>query len=62
MSMVWALACGFGSPLPYVYPVFFLVMITHRVVRDEARCKQKYGSDWERYKAAVPHLFIPGVF
>src|SRR5262249_4904911 len=43
MAWTWALCCGFGSPLPYIYPVFFLGMILHRARRDEARCRTKYG-------------------
>jgi delta24(24(1))-sterol reductase len=65
MACCWALACGSLSPLrdpmPFLYPAFFLVMIVHRVGRDEKRCREKYGRDWERYKAAVPYCWIPGV-
>jgi hypothetical protein len=38
--MCWALACGsspLADPLPFFYPAFFLVMIVHRVGRDERR-------------------------
>jgi delta24(24(1))-sterol reductase len=59
MATTWALSCGFGSPLPYVYPVFFVGMILHRARRDEARCRVKYGADWDRYLAQVPYRFIP---
>jgi len=61
MASSWALACGFGSALPYIYPVFFFVMIMHRAHRDEARCSKKYGADWERYLATVPYRFVPFV-
>lgn len=64
MATCWALACGSSpleDPLPYFYPAFFLVMIVHRVGRDERRCREKYGRDWERYREAVPKCWIPGV-
>ena len=68
MACIWALACTLGStspmlrdPLPFLYPVFFLVMIVHRVGRDEKRCRKKYGRDWRRYRAAVPYCWIPGI-
>ena len=65
MASCWALCCGSSfpllEPLPFFYPLFFLVMIVHRVGRDERRCREKYGRDWERYRAAVPYCWIPGV-
>jgi delta24(24(1))-sterol reductase len=33
MALTWALATGFNSPLPYIYPVFFTAMILHRYTR-----------------------------
>lgn len=59
MALTWALACGFGGVLPYLYPAFFTAMILHRAGRDERRCREKYGDDWARYCALVPHRFIP---
>ncbi len=59
MAFSWALACGFDGILPYLYPAFFLGMILHRAARDEARCRAKYGADWERYLTKVPDRFIP---
>lgn len=61
MASVWGLACGFGSLLPYFYVCFFTSMITHRQWRDEARCKEKYGDDWDVYTAAVPNVFFPSM-
>jgi len=62
MALLWGLSCGFGSLMPYVYFCFFSAMITHRTLRDEARCAQKYGATWDKYLKAVPYRFIPGVF
>ena len=62
MALSWGLICGFDRFLPYVYVVFFVVMIVHRAGRDIARCRQKYGADWDRYCKEVPCLFIPKVF
>ncbi len=61
MATTWALCCGVGSILPYVYPIFFFGMIVHRARRDEARCRDKYGADWQRYVELVPYRFIPFV-
>ncbi len=62
MALTWGLCCGLSGVLPYLYPAFFLVMILHRAARDEARCRRKYGEDWDRYREAVPHRFIPYVY
>mmetsp|Transcript_33212 Transcript_33212/g.130751 ORF Transcript_33212/g.130751 Transcript_33212/m.130751 type:complete len:438 (-) Transcript_33212:1068-2381(-) len=61
MASSWALCCGFGSPVPYFYPIFFFGMIVHRYQRDQERCKAKYGKDWEKYEKIVPYVFIPGI-
>jgi delta24(24(1))-sterol reductase len=61
MALSWGLACGFSGVLPYLYPAFFFVMIMHRAVRDEKRCRAKYGADWERYRQLVPARFVPFV-
>ena len=58
-ALTWALVTGFGSPMPWFYPVFFAIMITHRAYRDIQRCEKKYGDTWEEYKRQVPYLFIP---
>ena len=62
MALSWGLICGFEHFLPYLYVVFFVVMILHRAGRDIKRCQKKYGEDWDRYCKEVPYLFIPGVF
>lgn len=58
-AVTWGLICGFESPFPWFYPVFFTVMITHRAWRDIQRCRAKYGDTWKEYEELVPYLFIP---
>ena len=57
----WGLICGFEVLLPYWYVCFFVPMIIHRAVRDDARCAEKYGADWDTYIRRVPYVFVPGV-
>ncbi|KAF2674022.1 sterol reductase/lamin B receptor [Microthyrium microscopicum] len=58
-ALSWGAITGFHSPFPWFYPVFFLIMISHRANRDIARCKERYGAAWEEYTRQVPYLFIP---
>tara|TARA_R110002126_G_scaffold239409_1_gene382634 strand:+ start:60484 stop:61782 length:1299 start_codon:yes stop_codon:yes gene_type:complete len=62
MAMTWALSCGFSSFLPYLYPLFFISMISHRYTRDMERCAQKYGADWDVYCKTVKYTFIPYIY
>ncbi|KAJ1557711.1 C-24(28) sterol reductase, partial [Cladochytrium tenue] len=62
MAMSWALMTGFGSPVPYFYPVFFAIMIIHRTIRDNEKCAKKYGDDWVTYTKKVPYIFIPYIY
>jgi len=61
MGVSWSLCCGAISPLAYFYPAYFLVLLIHRATRDDHFCSVKYGSDWQRYKQLVPHVFVPGI-
>src|SRR3954453_8028466 len=62
MALSWGLICGFGTAITYFYPVFFIIVLTHRVTRDMERCARKYGKDWDEYCRQVPYIFIPGVY
>ncbi|KAJ3175618.1 hypothetical protein HDU87_006116 [Geranomyces variabilis] len=62
MALSWCLTTGFNSPIPYFYAVYFAILLMHREMRDETVCRVKYGADWDRYRAAVPYRFIPGVW
>ena len=61
MAFIWGLSCGFSGILPFYYPIFFSIMILHRYTRDTARCKLKYGKDWDKYCEIVKYAFIPFV-
>lgn len=62
MAITWGLSCGFSSFLPYLYPIFFIGMITHRYTRDMERCAKKYGADWDVYCKTVKYKFIPFIY
>ena len=62
MAITWGLSCGFSGLLPYLYPIFFIGMITHRYTRDMDRCAKKYGVDWILYCKTVKYKFIPFIY
>nr|KAK5448826.1 erg24, C-14 sterol reductase [Exophiala xenobiotica] len=53
-------ARGWGMIFTYFYIVYFGVLLVHRELRDEEKCRQKYGKDWERYCKRVKWRIIPG--
>lgn len=55
-------AKGWGIPITYFYLFYFTVLLVHREIRDEDKCKRKYGNDWEKYKKLVPWRILPGVY
>ena len=58
-AVSWGLVTGFKSPFPWFYPIFFCIMISHRIMRDIERCRERYGKAWKEYERRVPYLFIP---
>ena len=60
-AFFWTLPVLFDNALPYFYPAFLAILLTHRAFRDDTRCAAKYGADWDKYRKAVPYRIIPGV-
>lgn len=61
-SLSYSLACGFGYIFPYFYFFFMTILLVHRCIRDEHRCKHKYGRSWDQYCEKVRYRLIPGIF
>ena len=55
-------ARGWGMLFTYFYVVYFTVLLVHREMRDEEKCKRKYGEDWEEYRRRVPWRLLPGIY
>jgi len=62
MAVAWCLPCGFQSPVPWFYLFYFVPLLIHREIRDEAKCRDKYRADWERYCQHVRYRIIPYVY
>ncbi len=61
-SLAYCLPCGFNHLLPYFYIIYMIILLVHRVYRDDIRCREKYGKFWERYCKTVPYRIIPYLF
>ncbi|KAJ3106148.1 hypothetical protein HDU97_006965 [Phlyctochytrium planicorne] len=62
MALSWCLPTGFETPIPYFYAIYFAILLWHRELRDEEKCRKKYGADWDRYCKAVPYRFVPYIY
>jgi delta14-sterol reductase len=57
-----ALTTGLGSIVPYLLPLWLTTLLAHRALRDERRCRQKYGALWEEYCARARFRMLPFVY
>jgi len=55
-------AKGWGMIVTYFFMLYFAVLLIHRESRDEAKCRAKYGKDWEEYRKKVPWRIVPYVY
>lgn len=64
ISLAMCLACGFGenAVLGYFYVIYMFILLNHRILRSEDRCKAKYGKFWEQYCEKVKYKMIPGIY
>ncbi|XP_057316287.1 delta(14)-sterol reductase LBR-like [Hydractinia symbiolongicarpus] len=62
MCCSWGILCGFTHGIPWLWPVSLLGMLIGMAIRDDAKCKQKYGSSWEEYRKLVKHKMLPYIF
>ena len=54
-----------GHPLlfwPWLYPLYYVVLLLPRQLADDKRCALKYGTLWEQYVKKVPCRIIPFIY
>jgi len=61
-AFCWSVPALFNSALPYFYLIFLVLLLIDRAFRQERRCANKYGKDWEKYCERVPFRLIPFIY
>ena len=46
----------------WLYPVYYILLMTTRQIEDEQMCLEKYGAAWTAYIAAVPYRIVPYIW
>lgn len=63
MATGLALVLGWPSAIgPWLYPIYYLVLLLPRERDDHRRCAAKYGALWQRYCERVRWRIIPRVY
>lgn len=57
-----AMTAGTASVVPYLLPLWLAALLAHRALRDERRCRAKYGALWDAYAARARFRMVPFVY
>lgn len=61
-ALMWCIPGGVSHLMPYTYFLFLTVLLTHRSIRDDIKCRTKYVKYWDEYCKKVPYKILPGIF
>jgi delta14-sterol reductase len=63
MALGLTLSLGYpGTIGPWLYPLYYVVLLVPRQIDDDRRCAERYGPLWEEYCRRVPRRIIPGIY
>ncbi|XP_076657065.1 lamin B receptor [Halictus rubicundus] len=62
--MWWSISCITLACdiLPYYYAIMCTGLLVHRAIRDNERCKMRYGLAWEQYMSRVKYMILYRIF
>ena len=63
MAVGLTLALGHpGALWPWLYPLYYVLLLVPRQLDDDRRCAAKYGALWSEYRRAVPWRIVPWLY
>jgi delta14-sterol reductase len=63
MATGLTLALGYpGVLLAWLYPLYYVLLLSTRQADDDRRCRAKYGELWDEYEQRVKWRIIPGIY
>ncbi|XP_076638714.1 lamin B receptor [Colletes latitarsis] len=64
IMMWWSMSCLSLACdiLPYYYAIMCTGLLMHRAIRDNERCKMRYGLAWEQYMSRVKYMILYRIF
>eukprot|EP00002_Diphylleia_rotans_P013337 TRINITY_DN2605_c0_g1_i1.p1 TRINITY_DN2605_c0_g1~~TRINITY_DN2605_c0_g1_i1.p1 ORF type:complete len:391 (-),score=61.15 TRINITY_DN2605_c0_g1_i1:383-1555(-) len=63
VAIAFSLMCDpIATPGAYFYPFYLTVLLIHRAMRDDKKCREKYKKDWVEYCKKVPKQMIPYIY
>jgi protein-S-isoprenylcysteine O-methyltransferase Ste14 len=63
MATAIILCTGYPALLwPWLYPLYYVVLLFSRQIDDNKRCAHKYGDLWKVYLKKVPYRIIPFIY
>eukprot|EP01116_Phalansterium_solitarium_P002853 TRINITY_DN1316_c0_g1_i1.p1 TRINITY_DN1316_c0_g1~~TRINITY_DN1316_c0_g1_i1.p1 ORF type:complete len:382 (+),score=-59.41 TRINITY_DN1316_c0_g1_i1:61-1206(+) len=62
MAIGIAIPGGLHSWVPWLYPLYYVVLLFPRERDDNSICKIKYGAHWLEYEQLVPYRIIPYIY
>lgn len=63
MALGITLALGWPTvPWPWLYPLYYVLLLGTRERDDDKRCAAKYGPLWDEYRRRVRWRIVPGIY
>lgn len=63
MASGLALATGYPDHVgPWLYPLYYVLLLVPRSWDDDRRCAAKYGPLWDTYRQRVKWRIVPGIY
>jgi delta14-sterol reductase len=62
LYLAWSLTTGWTSVVPYLLPLWLMVLFPHRAWRDDQRCRTKYGALWDEYCKRARFRMVPFLY